>query len=44
LAITLGYHNLAFILESTLNEEKEADQALTAIAENEINYEAVEEM
>ncbi|MES1224369.1 MAG: ferritin-like domain-containing protein, partial [Bacteroidota bacterium] len=43
LAITLGYEEVAQILESTLAEEKEADQALTSIAENDINYEAVEE-
>ncbi|MEJ0105214.1 MAG: ferritin-like domain-containing protein [Bacteroidota bacterium] len=43
LAITLGYNDVASILESTLSEEKEADEALTSIAENDINYEAVEE-
>ncbi|MGC4035771.1 MAG: ferritin-like domain-containing protein [Chitinophagaceae bacterium] len=43
LAITLGYEDVASILETTLAEEKEADKALTSIAENDINYEAVEE-
>jgi ferritin-like metal-binding protein YciE len=43
LSVTLGYEGVASLLESTLAEEKEADQALTAIAENDINYEAVEE-
>jgi ferritin-like metal-binding protein YciE len=43
LAVTLGYDDVASVLETTLAEEKEADQALTAIAENDINYEAVEE-
>jgi ferritin-like metal-binding protein YciE len=43
LAITLGYEEVASLLESTLAEEKEADQALTSIAEKDINYEAVEE-
>jgi hypothetical protein len=34
---------VADILETTLNEEKDADQLLTSIAENDINYEAGEE-
>ncbi|MBX9448920.1 MAG: ferritin-like domain-containing protein [Taibaiella sp.] len=43
LALTLGEHEVADILEQTLNEEKEADQLLTHIAENDINYEAAAE-
>lgn len=43
LALTLGEDEVADILEQTLNEEKEADQLLTSIAENDINYEAAEE-
>ncbi len=43
LAITLGYTDIAEILETTLNEEKETDERLTSIAENNINYEAAEE-
>lgn len=43
LALTLGEKKVAKILEQTLNEEKEADQLLTNIAENDINYEAAEE-
>ncbi|CAN5890540.1 ferritin-like domain-containing protein [soil metagenome] len=44
LATTLGLDEVAGILNETLGEEKEADQALTGIAENDINYEAAEEM
>ena len=43
LATTLGLEEVAGILQSTLEEEKEADMSLTAIAENNINYEAAEE-
>lgn len=43
LALTLGEKKVAKILEQTLNEEKEADQLLTDIAENDVNYEAAEE-
>lgn len=43
LATTLGLEEVADILHSTLEEEKEADVSLTAIAENDINYEAAEE-
>lgn len=43
LAVTLGLTEIAALLTQTLNEEKEADKALTAIAENNINYEAAEE-
>jgi ferritin-like metal-binding protein YciE len=39
-AKTLGHEEAAEILQSTLDEEKEADQNLTAIAENDINWQA----
>lgn len=44
LALTLGEQKVAKIFEEILNEEKEADSILTEIAEETINYEAVEEM
>lgn len=44
LARTLGNDDVAEILENTLSEEKEADQLLTSIAEEHINYEAAEEV
>ena len=40
LAITLGLHEISGILTTTLNEEKDADQLLTKIAEDHVNYEA----
>jgi len=40
LAKTIGHNDIADILVPTLNEEKEADEKLTGIAENNINYEA----
>ncbi|HXS37902.1 MAG TPA: ferritin-like domain-containing protein [Flavipsychrobacter sp.] len=43
LAETLGYSNIAEILKTTLEEEKNADETLTEVAENNINYEASEE-
>lgn len=43
LARTLGHEDVAEILDSTLSEEKEADELLTGIAEKHINYEAAEE-
>ncbi|MBC7536063.1 MAG: ferritin-like domain-containing protein [Ferruginibacter sp.] len=43
LARTLGKDDVAKLLTTTLNEEKEADELLTGIAENDINYEALEE-
>lgn len=43
LATTLGLDDVADILRTTLEEEKEADETLTGIAENDINYEASEE-
>lgn len=44
LAITLGLSEVADLLSQTLAEEKEADSLLTDIAENNINYEAAEEV
>ena len=43
LAKTLGLDDVAEILGQTLGEEKEADELLTQIAENNINYKASEE-
>ena len=43
LATTLGLNDVADLLNQTLAEEKEADESLTGIAENNINYEAAEE-
>jgi ferritin-like metal-binding protein YciE len=43
LAKTLGYNDAANLLEQTLAEEKNADQKLTSIAENDINYQAAQE-
>jgi ferritin-like metal-binding protein YciE len=43
LATTLGLDEVAAILEETLAEEKNADQLLTAVAENNINFKASEE-
>jgi ferritin-like metal-binding protein YciE len=40
LARTLGYSQISEILEKTLLEEKQADEMLTFIAENGINYAA----
>lgn len=40
LALTLGYGDVAEILETTLNEEKVTDQKLTGIARDNVNYEA----
>lgn len=43
LARTLGHDDVAEILETTLADEKEADELLTGIAENNVNYEATQE-
>lgn len=43
LAKTLGYDEAADILAQTLTEEKHADELLTSIAENGINYQAAGE-
>lgn len=43
LARTLGYNQVAEILEKTLLEEKQADEMLTYIAENGINFAASQE-
>ena len=43
LAKTLGYTEIASILDTTLEEEKEADHNLTSLAENTINESAASE-
>ncbi|WP_240609407.1 YciE/YciF ferroxidase family protein [Flavipsychrobacter stenotrophus] len=43
LARTLGRNEVAEILATTLEEEKNADSLLTGIAENNVNYDASEE-
>jgi ferritin-like metal-binding protein YciE len=43
LARNLGHNDIADILETTLNEEKTADETLTSIAEENVNYEAAQE-
>jgi ferritin-like metal-binding protein YciE len=43
LASTMGLMEVKELLGQTLAEEKEADEMLTSIAENEINYQAEEE-
>jgi ferritin-like metal-binding protein YciE len=43
LAKTLGNEEIAEILGNTLSEEKEADETLTGIAENNVNYESSQE-
>ncbi len=43
LAKTMGNDEIAAILEKTLEEEKETDELLTQIAENNINWEAEQE-
>ena len=43
LATTLGLSEVADILNTTLEEEKETDASLTEIAENNINWEAEQE-
>ena len=43
LANTMGMTEVADLLGQTLAEEKEADELLTSIAENDINYQAEEE-
>jgi len=40
---TLGLEEVAGLLQQTLEEEKQCDETLTGIAENNINYEAAEE-
>jgi ferritin-like metal-binding protein YciE len=44
LAKTMGRDDIASILHTTLEEEKAADLGLTEIAENDINYQAAEEV
>jgi ferritin-like metal-binding protein YciE len=43
IATTMGLEEAADLLNETLDEEKEADQLLTEIAENNINWEAEKE-
>jgi ferritin-like metal-binding protein YciE len=43
LAKVMGQDDIAALLEETLEEEKETDENLTAIAENDINWEAGQE-
>ena len=43
LARTLGKEDVAEILATTLEEEKQTDEGLTEIAENSINWEAEQE-
>lgn len=43
LAETLGLENVKNLLGATLAEEKNADQLLTGVAENDINYQAANE-
>jgi len=43
LAKTLGNNEIADLMSQTLNEEKQADESLTGIAENNINVEATAE-
>lgn len=43
LSRTIGNEEMADLLDMTLQEEKETDQLLTSIAENDINYQAEEE-
>ncbi|HLO82121.1 MAG TPA: ferritin-like domain-containing protein [Chitinophagaceae bacterium] len=43
LARTYGMQEVADLLQETLDEEKDADQQLTYIAENNINFEATQE-
>ena len=43
LAKTLGRDDVKDLLGATLSEEKQTDELLTDIAENNINYEASEE-
>ena len=43
LAKTYGMQEVADLLQETLDEEKEADESLTYIAENNVNYEAGQE-
>ena len=43
LARTLGLEDVAELLNTTLEEEKEADSSLTSLAESDINYESSQE-
>jgi len=43
IAKTLGHNDVAKILETTLQEEKQTDQTLTKLAENNVNQKATAE-
>lgn len=43
LATTMGLHDVADLLNKTLEEEKQTDASLTELAENDINWEAEQE-
>lgn len=43
MATTLGHNEVADLLSTTLEEEKQTDTLLSAIAENDINWEAEQE-
>jgi ferritin-like metal-binding protein YciE len=43
LARNLGHDDIAELLETTLNEEKTADETLSTIAEESVNYNASQE-
>ncbi|KIC95691.1 ferritin-like domain-containing protein [Flavihumibacter solisilvae] len=43
LAMTMGLNDAADLIDQTLQEEKETDEGLTEIAENNINWEAEQE-
>ena len=43
LAETLGLSEVAELLHTTLEEEKQTDVLLTTIAENHVNYDAADE-
>jgi len=44
LALNLGHDEIAVILKTTLNEEKTADETLSSIAEDNVNYNAAQEV
>ena len=44
LARNLGHDDIAELLKATLNEEKTADETLTSIAEENVNYEDAQEV
>lgn len=44
LAVTLGLNDVADVLTKTLDEEKAADQKLTEVAKDSVNYKAADEV